>query len=59
MIIRLVEALNTINEFTRQKIHTKAVNKHIEMVVRLGKETIKEKRDLNDLDKRANSITER
>ncbi len=56
VIIRLVEALVTIQNFTRQEGHKKAVIDHAEMVLRLGKETIKEKNDLADLENRANLI---
>jgi uncharacterized membrane protein len=48
VIIRLMEALITIQKFTKQKSHTNAIMKHIEMVWRLGEDTIKEKNDLHD-----------
>jgi uncharacterized membrane protein len=56
VIIRLMEALITVYEFTRIEPHKNAVIKHAEMVFRLGKETIKEENDLNDLKNRANQI---
>lgn len=56
VIIRLMEALITIIGFTKSEDHKKAVIKHAEMVLRFGKETIKEENDLNDLIKRANLI---
>lgn len=56
VIIRLMEALVTIYKFTSKESHKKAVIKHAEMVLSLGKETIKEKNDLNDLTKRAEAI---
>lgn len=56
VIIRLMEALTTIINFTKRESHIKAVKKHAEMVLRLGKETIKEEYDLADLKKRANKI---
>jgi uncharacterized membrane protein len=56
VIIRLMEALVTIYKFTSKENHKKAVIKHAEMVLRLGKETIKEKNDLTDLTKRAEKI---
>ena len=59
VVIRLVEALTTILNFTSRENHKKAVIYHAEMVLRLGKETIKEKNDLNDLEKRANLIVKK
>jgi uncharacterized membrane protein len=59
VVIRLVEALITILNFTKRENHRKAVIYHAEMVLRLGKETIKEKNDLNDLEKRANLIVKK
>lgn len=59
VIIRLVEALITILHFTRRESHKKAVIYHAKMVLRLGQETIKEKNDLNDLEKRANLIVKK
>jgi uncharacterized membrane protein len=56
VIIRLMEALVTIYKFTSKENHKKAVIKHAEMVLRLGKETIKELNDLTDLTKRAEEI---
>ncbi|MEX2633822.1 MAG: DUF2254 domain-containing protein, partial [Balneolales bacterium] len=56
VIIRLMEALATIHNFTSKKSHKKAVIKHAEMVLRVGKETIKEKNDLDDLTERAEKI---
>ncbi|WP_162341627.1 DUF2254 domain-containing protein [Cyclobacterium salsum] len=56
VIIRLVEALTTIQNFTKKEGHKKAIINHVEMVLRLGKETIKEKNDLDDLKKRVNQI---
>ena len=59
VVIRLVEALITILNFTKRENHRKAIMYHAEMVLRLGKETIKEKNDLNDLEKRANLIVKK
>lgn len=56
VIIRLVEAFITIQDFTNRDGHKRAVINHAEMVLRLGKETIKEKNDLDDLEKRVNQI---
>ena len=54
--IRLMEALITIYDFTRKSSHKKAVVKHAEMVLNIGKESIKESNDLADLEQRANKI---
>jgi len=56
VIIRLVEALTTIQNITKREGHKKAIINHVEMVLRLGKETIKEKNDLDDLEERAKLI---
>lgn len=58
VIIRLMEALTTILEFTKRESHKNAVIYHAEMVLRMGKESIKEKSDLNDLEERAKRILE-
>lgn len=42
VMIRLMEALTTILDFTKRESHKKAVLKHAEMVFRLGKASIKE-----------------
>lgn len=56
VMIRLMEALATIQKFTRKESHRKAVFKHAEMVLTLGKETMGEKNDIDDLTKRAQVI---
>ena len=56
VIIRLMEALIIIHEFTTKESYKKAVIKHAEMVLSIGKQTIKEKNDINDLNKRAEKI---
>jgi uncharacterized membrane protein len=59
VIIRLMEAFITIQEFTKIDSHKKAVIKHAEMVLRLGKKSITEENDLNDLEKRAYKVLEK
>ncbi|MEX0966591.1 MAG: DUF2254 domain-containing protein [Bacteroidia bacterium] len=56
VIIRLMEAMITIHGFTRKENYNKAVIRHAEMILRAGKETIKEKNDIDDLRTRAESI---
>jgi uncharacterized membrane protein len=59
VVIRLVEALITILNFTGRDNHRKAIIYHAQMVLRLGKETIKEKNDLSDLEERTNLIVKK
>lgn len=47
--IRLMEALVIIHKFTTKESYKKAVIKHIKMTLNVGKESIKEKNDLEDL----------
>ena len=53
VIIRMMEALTTIHEFTSKESHKKAVIKHAEMVLSSGKQNIEEKNDIDDLTERA------
>lgn len=55
VIIRLMEAMITISKFTSNE-HKKLVIKHAEMVLRIGKRTIKEENDLQALEERAKKI---
>lgn len=59
VIIRLMEALLIIYDFTRKEIHRKAVIKHAEMVLSSGKQNIEEKNDIDDLTERAVKILNR
>jgi uncharacterized membrane protein len=56
VIIRLMEALTIIQQFTKIKSHKNAVIKHAKMVLSIGEQTIKEKNDINDLKDRAAKI---
>ena len=56
VIIRLMESLTTIHDFTSKKSHTNAVIKHAEMVLSSGKQNINEKNDIDDLTERAAKI---
>jgi uncharacterized membrane protein len=56
VIIRLLEALITINGFTEHKAHNKAVIKHAKMVLDMGKKSIVEENDLNDLKERSKQL---
>jgi uncharacterized membrane protein len=52
VMIRLMDAMNTIRSFATKEHHKKAVRKHTDMVLALGEETITEPNDLNDLKER-------
>jgi uncharacterized membrane protein len=56
VIIKLMESLITILSFTKNEVDKKAVIKHAEMVLTVGKTTIKEKNDIEDLIERAEKI---
>lgn len=56
VIIRLMEAFTTIYKFTEKEKYKKAVIRHAEMVLTIGRQTIKEKNDLEDLTKRSKDI---
>ncbi|MBK8489318.1 MAG: DUF2254 domain-containing protein [Saprospirales bacterium] len=56
VIIRLMEALTTINAFSKKENYKKAVIKHAKMVLNTGKESIKEENDLNDLLERSKKL---
>lgn len=56
VVIRLMEALITISQFTENVTDKNAVIKHAKMVLNVGKETMKEQNDFNDLEKRARKI---
>lgn len=56
VIIRLMEALITIAEFTKKKSYKEAIIKHATMVLNTGKASIKEENDLQDLKVRAKEI---
>ncbi|REL37943.1 DUF2254 domain-containing protein [Rhodohalobacter sp. SW132] len=56
VIIRMMEALTIINEFTIKESHKRAVLKHVVMVLSSGKDNFEEKNDLNDLSDKAVKI---
>jgi uncharacterized membrane protein len=56
VIIRLMEALATIYQFTEHVNHKEAVIKHAQMVLNMGKQTIREEHDMEDLLARYNKI---
>jgi len=56
IIIRLMEALTTIYKFVKKENYKKAVIKHARMTLHIGRESIKEKNDLEDLISRSKKI---
>lgn len=56
VIIRLMEALTKIHDLAYKNSHKEAVIKHAKMVLTIGKQTINEKNDLDDLTFRAEKI---
>jgi uncharacterized membrane protein len=56
ILIRMLEALHTIQVVTEDKDRLRVVQQHAEMVLRAGKSSIQEQRDLQDLRKRADRI---
>ncbi len=56
VIIRLMEALIIISSFTVKSNHKKAVRKHADMVLNVGKRTINEENDIQDLIERSKKI---
>ncbi|CAM3656542.1 DUF2254 domain-containing protein [Flavobacterium gelidilacus] len=56
VIIRLMEAQITIYGFVKKENYKKAVRKHATMILNIGKQTIKEDIDLNDLLERSKRI---
>ena len=56
VIIRLMEVLLIIHGFTTKRSHKEAVIKHARMTLNVGKESIKEEYDLNDLIERSKKI---
>lgn len=56
VIIKLMEGLITINQFAKKEDQKKAVIKHAKMVLNVGKQSIKEEIDFNDLEERSKKI---
>jgi len=56
VLIRLMEALTTIHGFVKKENYKRAVIKHARMTLNLGRESITEKNDLEDLAGRSKKI---
>ena len=52
VLIKLMEALNTLKTFSSREEHQRAVKRHADMVLRISEESMKEINDLNDLKER-------
>ena len=56
VIIRLMEVLIIIHEFAEKESYKKAIIKHVKMTINVGKDSIKEKNDLEELIVRSKKI---
>ncbi len=56
VIIRLMEALITTSQFTNNRNNRMAIARHAKMVLNVGKESIKEEEDLEDLLERSKQL---
>lgn len=56
VIIRLMEAMTTIRQFTEKEVHKKAVIRHAKMILEVGKRNINEENDMDDLLDRSKKI---
>lgn len=56
ILIRLMDSLVTINSFATTLAHKHAIKKHAGMIVQLGKNSINEQHDLNDLLERSTTL---
>ena len=55
-MIRLMEAINTISTFARNKTQQELVFRHAEMIMSAAEESFSEKRDLEDIKERFTSL---
>ncbi|MBU2557026.1 MAG: DUF2254 domain-containing protein [Bacteroidetes bacterium] len=56
VIIRLMDVLLLIHNLTSNESYKKAIIKHVKMTLNVGKQSIKEENDLEDLKERSNKI---
>lgn len=59
VMIRLMEATNTISTFAKNKNQQELILQHAEMIMNAAQKTFSEKRDLEDMKKRFNALKER
>ncbi|MBZ9626870.1 DUF2254 domain-containing protein [Psychroflexus sp. CAK57W] len=56
VVIRLMEAMIKIHDYTSHKIHKKAVKEHAEMVLKVAEDSFEESHDLEDMRERSRKI---
>jgi uncharacterized membrane protein len=56
VMIRLMEAMNTINTFARNKNQQELIVQHAEMIMNAAEKTFSEKRDLEDIKERFTNL---
>jgi uncharacterized membrane protein len=56
VVIRLMEAMITIYNYTHHNIHKKAVREHAEMIMKVAENSFEESHDLEDIRKRSEAI---
>ena len=55
-MIRLMEAMTTINKFARNKNQKELIAQHAEMIMNAAERIFKETRDLEDMRERFNNL---
>ncbi|CDF79444.1 conserved hypothetical membrane protein (DUF2254) [Formosa agariphila KMM 3901] len=56
VILKLMDALITIDKFAKKEAHKHAINKHAKMIINVGKASLNEENDLNLLLERSKNI---
>ncbi|NEV94344.1 DUF2254 domain-containing protein [Psychroflexus sp. YR1-1] len=56
VVIRLMEAMIKIHEYTSHKVHKKAVKKHAEMILKVAEDSFEDSHDLEDMRERSRCI---
>ncbi|WP_257984615.1 hypothetical protein [Psychroflexus sp. MES1-P1E] len=56
MVIRLMEAMITIYNYTHHSIHKKAVRQHAEMIMKVAENSFEKSHDLEDIRRRSEAI---
>lgn len=56
VVIRLMEAMIKIHDFTSHQIHKKAVKKHAEMIMKVAEDSFEDSHDLEDIRERSKHI---
>ena len=59
VMIRLMEAMNIINTFAKNKTHHQLINHHAKMIMNAANETFSEKGDLKDIKERFKTFKEK